>query len=151
MTSPYIASGFGGDDGVYTAIPSGMQLGMKRLSKDGLTECTFVQAGAAVAANKMCKLNGANYVVIPTILVTDIGLGCNDRNGTTVPANSYFWLATKGYMSPLLAAGIAAESTVQPSVVSGQLAANGATDNNQTNIVSQAASGAGGATLCFLH
>ncbi|MGH9551400.1 MAG: hypothetical protein ACRD3W_18590 [Terriglobales bacterium] len=141
------------ENDVLTALPTGMAVGMKKMSADGLSELTLVRntSGGAIAAHKASKFFGASFQVGPVAAVGDITFGSNDKPAASIPDQSYFWLSTRFYINPLLAAGVALGTTVSSNATSGTLGANGAVDNDQTNIVAMAASGGGGSTLCFLH
>lgn len=112
----------------------------------------FVQANAAIAANKSCKNDpGQNVegIVIATAAATDAFDGVNETGGT-VAALTYFFMTIRGPVSVLVNNAVAAGAIVAPSGVSGQLDVGSAAAVQilrcRTAVVS-----VGGATAAYLY
>lgn len=147
---------FGLATDVYTTLPqgSGLQVGDVVQFENSPKFRMLVQydaaAGGNLALNAACKFKPvtANYIVQATAAITDTMVGCNDLAGVAILPGQFFWITTKGYCFPLVAAGVAAGTIVAPSAVAGTLAAAAAA-GEQSNISTQFASGGGGQTLCW--
>lgn len=148
-------------------LPGGSEVGMMDIVYDfdnnGWSEVMLVQAYASAAAS--LKINGAlkfvTFGIVDMIAAgsNDIVAGVNDvssgtpRTGVLIVAGNYFWMTVRGLCKPLLDAAVAKGPLQTGGATSGQLVA-WATDAGatfkQTNLQSLVASGAGGATLCYL-
>jgi hypothetical protein len=139
---------------------SGMVLGHSTIIYDaankGFREVMLVQAGGALTANQALKFSAAGTVV-PTAAAGDIVQGVNDLSGAAmgtgaaVANGNYFYMTIRGCCNPLVAAGQAAGTKLMASGTAGQLTAWTSAQFANTNLASLAASGAGGATLCWLQ
>lgn len=139
-----------------SALPtgSGLIVGQKAILPNG-KEVTLVQnnpSGATIAKNAALNLLNASFQcnATPATANTIVIQGCNDNANSTIVVGNFFFMTERGLFVPLVAASVATQTMVNSSATIGTLAAASASTANQTtNIMSLAASGAGGATNCY--
>lgn len=143
----------------------GAKLGMVAQDPNGTKFSCLVQynpsgtGGSLAAADGQClrligdpKASSLNYVVDVTTAAGQTVFGVNDNSNSAVAVGNYFWVTISGPCAPLLATTIAAQTMVNASSTQGTLAAaSSSAANQQTNIRSQASSGSGGKTDCYIY
>ncbi len=154
-----------------STLPGGEQLGDKLtvydFANNGFKEVMLVQAygsaSVSLSANSVLKFISKGVVDMVST-AGDMVAGVNDVSsigtangavgtGAIVAAGNYFYMTIRGAAKPLLDAGVAAGPLETGSVTAGQLKAWATTAGatfQQTNLISLAASGAGGATNAFI-
>lgn len=153
---------------VYATLPGGsvtgnalgLTVGMRFQSSDDMKVYMFVQADASsLPINGACYLSTVTgayplttaFKVTPTSTAnTQPIIGINDNSGVIVTTGQYCWLTIYGRCTPLVAAAVATNTFVVSSATSGQLQAATAGTSIQANILTTTASGAGGATNCWM-
>ena len=152
---PFPASVYGQKSDVFATaalMPADLPIGQEQYDAGSGKTYKLLQANGAIPANSALNYDGtqaSNNVVISNA-TGKATLGVNDNSGVALIAGNVFWATIKGPCTPLVTAATAAGVQVYCNTTAGTMTTATAADLGPVRCETRAASGAGGATACFL-